>query len=336
MTSHDDTDRTPAGSPDPISVPANSTDPSPIEPDPTGVRAILAALPEPEPMPAELIERITASLAAERALAPDGHGEATKPSTGRVMPFAAARQRPDRAEHTRTGARLPSMALAASVVVLAGAVLLGVLTMLTGGLSLGGSDLTAGGAISASIAGSDSGGDSGAEAAPAPDEVYSQQDTSGEGDRVAADESAGGAATGASTESAPMSVSAAPVFASGTELTTSLIAGHALTLRERVFDQRQHQLEGVPSDSPISSPAGAADCLSMILGDDAARLVARLAAIDFVDFEDQPAAMLLLRDTGPGPDAGDGRTQPMTAYLVPADCGLSKPHTLTDPVRLDS
>lgn len=35
--------------------------------DPTGVRALLSALPEPDPMPEHLVERINASLAAEQA-----------------------------------------------------------------------------------------------------------------------------------------------------------------------------------------------------------------------------------------------------------------------------
>jgi hypothetical protein len=35
--------------------------------DPTGVRALLSALPEPDPMPQYLVERINASLAAEQA-----------------------------------------------------------------------------------------------------------------------------------------------------------------------------------------------------------------------------------------------------------------------------
>jgi hypothetical protein len=35
--------------------------------DPTGVRALLSSLPEPEPMPEHLVERINASLAAEQA-----------------------------------------------------------------------------------------------------------------------------------------------------------------------------------------------------------------------------------------------------------------------------
>ena len=37
----------------------------PVEHDPTGMRALLAGLPEPGPMPDELVSRITAALAAE-------------------------------------------------------------------------------------------------------------------------------------------------------------------------------------------------------------------------------------------------------------------------------
>lgn len=38
--------------------------------DPTGVRALLSALPEPEPMPEDLVRRISASLAAEQSARP--------------------------------------------------------------------------------------------------------------------------------------------------------------------------------------------------------------------------------------------------------------------------
>ena len=43
--------------------------PGPVRPedDPTGVRALLSSLPEPGPMPEHLVERISASLAAEQA-----------------------------------------------------------------------------------------------------------------------------------------------------------------------------------------------------------------------------------------------------------------------------
>jgi len=49
-----------------VITPRNPPGESP-EDDPTGVRALLSSLPEPDPMPAYLVERISASLAAEEA-----------------------------------------------------------------------------------------------------------------------------------------------------------------------------------------------------------------------------------------------------------------------------
>jgi hypothetical protein len=49
-----------------VITPRNPPGESP-EDDPTGVRALLSSLPEPDPMPAYLVERISASLAAEQA-----------------------------------------------------------------------------------------------------------------------------------------------------------------------------------------------------------------------------------------------------------------------------
>ena len=53
--------------------------------DPTGVRALLSSLPEPEPMPEDLVHRITASLAAEQAAR--GQREAI------VLPLTVPRRR---------------------------------------------------------------------------------------------------------------------------------------------------------------------------------------------------------------------------------------------------
>jgi len=55
--------------------------------DPTGVRALLSALPDPEPMPEHLVARINASLAAEQS-----QRAATTPS-GSVTPLLATRRR---------------------------------------------------------------------------------------------------------------------------------------------------------------------------------------------------------------------------------------------------
>jgi hypothetical protein len=59
-----------------VTTPRNPSGESP-EDDPTGVRALLASLPEPEPMPAYLVERISASLAAEEASRSRGPAGAT-------------------------------------------------------------------------------------------------------------------------------------------------------------------------------------------------------------------------------------------------------------------
>ena len=40
-------------------------DTAPVEHDPTGMRALLASLPEPGPMPDDLVARISAALAVE-------------------------------------------------------------------------------------------------------------------------------------------------------------------------------------------------------------------------------------------------------------------------------
>ncbi|HET7477862.1 MAG TPA: hypothetical protein VFJ97_17810 [Dermatophilaceae bacterium] len=53
------------------------------EEDPTGIRALLASLPEPGPMPAHLVERIGASLAREQA--------ARTPADPRVTPIRRRR-----------------------------------------------------------------------------------------------------------------------------------------------------------------------------------------------------------------------------------------------------
>jgi hypothetical protein len=77
----------------------------PVEPasspddDPTGVRALLSGLPEPDPMPAYLVERINASLNAERSQ------RAASFTGGLVTPLVAtSRRRPGRVLFAIAGA----------------------------------------------------------------------------------------------------------------------------------------------------------------------------------------------------------------------------------------
>jgi hypothetical protein len=71
-----------------VSKPHSPPGPEPArEDDPTGVRALLSSLPQPDPMPEHLVERINASLAAEQA------HRSTSMSRGSVSPLSRARPR---------------------------------------------------------------------------------------------------------------------------------------------------------------------------------------------------------------------------------------------------
>ncbi|MHB8275807.1 MAG: hypothetical protein ACYDC9_13775, partial [Dermatophilaceae bacterium] len=89
-------------------APRNPVGSSPDD-DETGVRALLSALPEPDPMPAFLVERISASLAAEQVQRADVSSGAS------VTPFLATPRR-------RPGRLLFAIAGAAAAVVLIGVV----------------------------------------------------------------------------------------------------------------------------------------------------------------------------------------------------------------------
>lgn len=91
-----------------LKTPDNSAEISPDD-DQTGVRALLSALPEPDPMPAYLVERISASLAAEQAKRADSSVGSS------VTPMLATRRR-------RPGRLLFAVAGAAAAVVLIGVV----------------------------------------------------------------------------------------------------------------------------------------------------------------------------------------------------------------------
>ena len=83
-----------------MSKPHSPFDPaSSADEDPTGVRALLSGLPEPAPMPAYLLERITASLNAEQSQ------RAATFSGGLVTPLVpTARRRPGRVLFAIAGA----------------------------------------------------------------------------------------------------------------------------------------------------------------------------------------------------------------------------------------
>ncbi|WP_157693059.1 hypothetical protein [Pedococcus dokdonensis] len=138
--------------------PRGLTDRSPdLEPDPTGIRALLSALPDPGPMPDDLVARITASIAHEQSARGQGEG-----AGGTVVPL---RRRSWGWQHLG--------AAAAAAVVLA----VGVPALLTGTgpgdvmAALGGSssnDSASGAAASLESAGDSAGDSAGSGAQPSP------------------------------------------------------------------------------------------------------------------------------------------------------------------------
>lgn len=66
--------------------------------DPTGVQQLLATLPDPGPMPADLVDRITASLAVEQA-----HRSPSSATTSPVSPVSPAPPVPPASAHPSSG-----------------------------------------------------------------------------------------------------------------------------------------------------------------------------------------------------------------------------------------
>jgi len=306
----------------------------PLEEDPTGVREILATLRDPGPMPPDLVQRITASLAAERALREQSlrdqarHDRAHQKSSGaagagdepddsgdglpsRLAPAASVHSLAAAQERRRGPRQWPLLAAAASVVVLAGAVVMGILGVLNGG------SFTTAAGDSSSLTSAQEAREADSAAGGAAEMATEAEEDSGED--ASADD---GAAT--------MLSASVPVLSTGAVLTRDTLGEHAQTVADRAPWVPDTAVEQLAADSPINSSDGAADCLGVALDQPVAELAERIDAIDFVRYDGEPAGLILLRG-GPRADAA-----PLTAYVVPADCGLSPPRLLDAPLPLAS
>lgn len=278
--------------------------------DPTGVRTILSSLSDPAPMPQHLVTRISMSLAREQALRDEAQHLAAVHSLAAARD--AGRRSPDRTG-TRAG-RLPSIAVAASVIVLAGAVVMGVLAM-NRGLIGGGADSTAGAMLSSDGAGNEA------------------------GDTAVLAERAEGDADAAASEGAPVeeesgtnALAGGPfLVTTGTAVTSTTLPAHARELLSHTPLASDLDAAALLSASPLGATSGVADCLAGLLGQPAADLEPRVDAVDVVDFSGTTAVLALLADAPAG--AGDP-PGPVTAYLVPMSCRAEDATTLHEPVRL--
>lgn len=171
----------------------NDRDPAAQEPDPTGMRALLASLPDPGPMPAEVTERITASLQRAQqhrlgAPGPEGMPSTAPERTGRD-PVTGTTTVTSLASRRRT--RVPHLLAAVASVAAVGIAGVVVLDQVAGDGSLGdmaavywngndtaSSDSAAQGGAESGDGAADPGvdaqqdsGEEGAPAEPAPDSV---------------------------------------------------------------------------------------------------------------------------------------------------------------------
>jgi hypothetical protein len=230
--------------------------------DPTGIRALLAALPDPGPMPAHLVDRINASITAEQ-----------EARAGSSVVSLDERRRPWR--------RIGLAAAAAAVAAVA------VPALLTG---------TGPGGMLASLSGAHQG--SAARSASSRALESSTQSPA----PSTADGSAGHPATaGAGTPSAAGKDArmAAPgggvtVYASNAAYTT---AGFAEQLRGFV-DHPGHPMQPLAAESPSIGPAGTPiglqPCVQSLHLDSSARVM-----VDLATFDGAAAVVLVVRtDTG--------------------------------------
>jgi len=235
--------------------------PSPDD-DPTGVRALLASLPEPDPIPAYLIERINVSLAAEQA-----QRAATSParsSGASVTPLlTAARRRP--------GRFLFGLAGVAAAVALVGVVGNGLLTDQS--------------SVETNSAGA----------------AISSADQEGRaGATLGTDQGAGGSSTdkgGKDTAGggAPY-LASSPVISfeqSGTRYTQADFVTQVQTMSRVAPDTSPNSVTGSATAGPIGTTAGLTSCLGQI-GAGSAQLV----RADLASYDGQPAVIIVATTDG--------------------------------------
>ncbi|HET6966657.1 MAG TPA: hypothetical protein VFI44_00195 [Ornithinibacter sp.] len=246
-------------------------DRTPVEHDPTGMRALLASLPEPGPMPDDLVARITAALAAEADAAAATGSVATSPAPAVDAPVGPTTDAAPSSGGTvvplpRRRVRLRHLGVAAAVV---------------GALGLGGVVLsTTPNGLTASI-----GAVGGADSAQDAESAAEGSDDSGAGAPAAA-------------LVPPPGSGEVVIVMSGRSYTASDLAPRARDLAAQPDGDRLRSLAAeAPGIGPIGTPLGARACTDA-LGVPASAGV----LVDVAEVDGRPAAVLVV-DTGAGPTA---------------------------------
>ncbi len=276
-------------------------DPHPVENDPTGMRALLGSLPDPGPMPPDLVDRITARLVEESVANGYRGGAGDEAAT-------AAAWAPPRAPGGPEGhdGSLPPAHAGGDQVVplrrrrawLVGAAAAALVVVAAGGLV---ADRLAPDGLQASLGLARDGDDAG----------------------VAADAESGAAApmqsgSGMIAWDAALQV---VVVATRTDYTGDDLAGQALPLDAGAMAPPSPGTGLVPrldgADEPVGDPQGARDCASAV-GVEASEPV----AVDLATFDGRPAAVLVAT-------AADGSRR---AWAVERSCGPGAAAVLDGPV----
>lgn len=241
-------------------------DPTPVEHDPTGMRDLLASLPDPGPMPEDLVARITAALAEEsRAAQGSLTSQAPRVTAAPLTAVDAGNVVPLR-PHRPTLRHLGVAAAVVTAIGLGGAALGAWPSSLTGPIAAlsgsGTADIEAGAAPAAGAAESAKGGDTDSGA--------------GEGDLSAADRLDGVA-----------------IVMSGIDHDSAALPAAAAALVSATFAPVTPLTAESPGIGPIATEIGARTCADALgISPDAGILV------DVSEVDGAPAAVLVVDDAG--------------------------------------
>lgn len=269
---------------------------TPIENDPTGMRALLSSLPDPGPMPPDVEQRLRAALSHEQEARARGEHNPVPLAAAPVHDLQRHREQRDQRPHQaapRRPRRMHGLLVAAAVAGIAAAGGVGVFTAMGGPnavvTALNGQDDVAGSAAEEQAP------QSAATGATPPDQAVPNR--------------------AAPSSTTPMLEAAeVRIISSDDAYTTDDLAGQAGETAKRAAILLPAQGTG-----PLTTPSQVRSCtgaLGIPSGDG--------VLVDLAEVDGKPAAVVIRQD-------GTGR---LSAYAVARTCTAGDPATITGPVAL--